>query len=196
MSIANWNPTAFYLIGDYVYDGSATYYVAVADNRNSPPPSAPWVVAVPSATYAQVLSTTTQVLTAANTPQKITYDTSSPLVGITLVGNTGLRVPSAGLYSLFFSAQTDKQLVGVANVNIYASVDGVAVPNSSTYDTTNQNLNSVSAANLLLPLTAGQVVELWVSSASAPGDAQLLAIPAGANGPLAPSIITTLTRIA
>ena len=44
MSIANWNPTAFYLVGDEVYDGSADYYIANANNRNSPPPSAPWTL--------------------------------------------------------------------------------------------------------------------------------------------------------
>lgn len=49
MSIANWNPTAFYLIGDEVYDGSADYYYALANNYNDPPPSANWALIPPPA---------------------------------------------------------------------------------------------------------------------------------------------------
>lgn len=47
MSIANWNPTAFYLVGDEVYDGSADYYIASANNHNDPPPSANWTLVAP-----------------------------------------------------------------------------------------------------------------------------------------------------
>lgn len=47
MSIANWNPTAFYVIGDEVYDGSADYYYALANNYNDPPPSANWALIPP-----------------------------------------------------------------------------------------------------------------------------------------------------
>ena len=47
MSIANWNPTAFYLVGDEVYDGTANYYTANANNHNDPPPSANWTLIPP-----------------------------------------------------------------------------------------------------------------------------------------------------
>ena len=49
MSIANWNPTAFYIVGDEVYDGSADYYYALANNYNDPPPSANWALIPPPA---------------------------------------------------------------------------------------------------------------------------------------------------
>lgn len=47
MSIANWNPTAFYVVGDEVYDLSGDYYFANANNRNDPPPSANWTLIPP-----------------------------------------------------------------------------------------------------------------------------------------------------
>lgn len=49
MSIANWNPTAFYLVGDEVYDGSANYYYANTNNFNDPPPSVNWTLIPPPA---------------------------------------------------------------------------------------------------------------------------------------------------
>ena len=57
MSVANWNPTAFYVIGDEVYDLSNDYYNAIADNTNDPPPSASWVLIPPPFGGISVLTT-------------------------------------------------------------------------------------------------------------------------------------------
>lgn len=46
MSVANWNDTAFYRIGDVVQRAGVDY-IATADNHDDAPPSASWAVYTP-----------------------------------------------------------------------------------------------------------------------------------------------------
>lgn len=62
MSIANWNAITQYLIGDEVYDGSSQYYYAIANNQNDPPPSANWMLVVPSVAGVSSLNALTGAL--------------------------------------------------------------------------------------------------------------------------------------
>jgi len=63
MSIANWNSITQYLVGDQVYDGSANYYFAIANNINKNPPSAEWTLVAPPGSGVSSLNALTGALT-------------------------------------------------------------------------------------------------------------------------------------
>lgn len=53
MSFANWNPTAYYLVGDIVQRAGVDY-IATANNHDDPPPSANWATYSPAPTQSSV----------------------------------------------------------------------------------------------------------------------------------------------
>ena len=246
MSIANWSPTAFYLIGDYVYDLSNTYYVAIADNHNDQPPSASWSLVVipigptgtvgptgpigPAGTAANTgatgpigptgiggatgssggivpvshggfISTVNQPLIAA-TPRFMTYDTTTSAIGCNLVVGTGggtsaIQVTNTGVYQITISVQWDKfGGGGTDNVQIWFTVNGVNVPWSNSEVDITQQINQVTAVDIILSLNAGDKLEV-VGYTPLGTQVRALANPIDPTHPVAiPSIITDILRIA
>jgi len=258
MSIANWSPTAFYVVGDEVYDGSSDYYFANADNYNDPPPSANWtlipppvggisnittangsgitaVVALPNAglstnllagtnislvpsitntsirinatgvvpiSHGGFISTISQTLTAG-TPLYMVYDTTTSAVGCALAIGTGgglsaIQVANTGVYQITFSIQWDKfGGGGTDNVQAWFAVNGTNVPFSNSEIDITQQINQVTAVDIILSLNAGDKVEIVGYTQLG---TQVRALAQLANPPIhpvgIPSIITDILRIA
>ena len=205
MSIANWNPTAFYVVGDYVYDGSANYYYAVADNRNSPPPSAPWALVqtgtfgVPS--YGEFVSNTTQLL-PATIQTLLTLDAKNlgtpDVVSATPFPTTAVRVQTTGVYRAIVSAQLEKLGGGGTNeIQLWWAVNGLNQPNTNSKVDVNQNINLVMTIESVFSLTAGDTLGLVGYTPVGSVQCAVVAIPVNANHPVAvPSIILDIQRIA
>jgi hypothetical protein len=86
--------------------------------------------------------------------------------GITVVDNTKFTVSSGGTFNLQFSAQLQKVQGGTSEViTIWLRVNGVDVPWSSTNLTfANNNILTVAAWNFVVPLNAGDNMELMFST--------------------------------
>lgn len=146
--------------------------------------------------YAQFLDTTTQTAATANTAYPITYDTVSLSCGIRLkaAAPSEIQVVESGIYNVQFSVQLDKTSGGTARFWIWFRVNGVDVPNSASEVHIQGNNHEIfSAANILLPLLAGDYVQLmWsVSDTSVQLASRLVAAPV----PAVPSVIVTLTNV-
>lgn len=264
MSIANWSPTAFYVVGDEVYDGSADYYFANADNYNDPPPSANWtlipppagginnvttangsgitaVVALPNVglstnllagtnislvpslvntsirinatgvvpiSHGGFISTINQVLAngagvGAGVPRYMTYNTTTSAIGCALVVGTGgglsaIQVANTGVYQITFSVQWDKfGGGGTDNVQAWFAVNGTNVPWSNSEIDITQQINQVTAVDIILSLNANDKVEIVGYVPVGAVSVQALANPIDATHPVGiPSIITDILRIA
>jgi len=134
MSVANWNPTAFYVIGDEVYDLSNNYYNAIADNTNDPPStSLNWKLIPPPFGGISVITTPNgSGMNAVVALPNATLSTNlKPGPGITLtpsgvdtsitIGTSTVSFPPS--YGSFYSTTTQTLNPG-----------GVAIENLVTYD--------------------------------------------------------------
>ena len=118
MSIANWNAITQYLIGDQVYDGSADYYVATADNINSNPPSANWTLIAPPGAGVVSLNALSGNLTLVGAGRT--------LVSPGVPGVSDIQISSVVGYGSWYS-QTTQVLADAAGA-------GAGVPVYMTYD--------------------------------------------------------------
>jgi hypothetical protein len=90
-------------------------------------------------TFGQYHDTTTQVHTVLNSPKAIELNSIVFNNGMSLVNDafgkpTILRVPTAGIYNLQFSAQITRTTGGsVEKASIWFRQNGVDVPNSNTH---------------------------------------------------------------
>lgn len=121
--------------------------------------------------------------------------------GISIVDGSKITVAYDGVYNVQFSAQMDKTDSGTDNVDIWLMVNGQNVPDSNTSLTmTNNNTKLVAAWNFVLPLNAGDFVQLawW----SADVDMRIFAQPAQSAVPgvspalpAIPSLIVTVNSL-
>ena len=112
--------------------------------------------------------------------------------GITLVSNTQFTANVNGIYNIQFSLQ----LVAPNNnkrAYVWLKKNGVLVPNSNTeIDLPNKDYGYVAAWNFMLPLNAGQYVQLaWTSD----DGVTLKAVTSPPYGPAIPSVITTMNLV-
>lgn len=135
MSIANWNPTAFYLLGDEVYDGSTNYYYALADNTNDPPPSANWALIPPPAGGINNITT-------ANGS------------GITAV----VALPNASLATNLLAGSNITLTPSVANTSITVSATGVVpISHGGFISTISQNLTAATPLYMVYDTTTSAI---------------------------------------
>ena len=205
MSIANWNANAYYLIGDYVYDGSTNYYYAIANNRNDPPPSPSWALVqtgtfgTPS--YGEFVSNTTQLL-PATAQTLLTLDAKNlgtPDVILTGPAPTpSVRVNTTGVYRVVYSAQLEKLGGGGTDeIQLWFAVNGVNVPNTNSKVDISQQTNLVMTVESFFSLNAGDTIGLVGYTPVGAVQCAVVAIPVDANHPVAvPSIILNVQRIA
>lgn len=205
MSLANWNSTAFYVVGDYVYDGSNTSYIAVADNHNSPPPSAPWALVSTTGgfapSYGEFISNTSQSL--PQTAQTLlTLDATTigtpDIVPAGAFPTTAVRVNTTGVYRVIFSAQLEKTGGGGTDeIQMWFAVNGVNVPNTNSKVDITQQTNLVLTIESVFSLTAGDSVGLVGYTPAGASLCAVVAIPVDGDHPVAvPSLIVDIQRIA
>jgi len=201
MSYANWSPTAFYLVGDYVYNLSGDYYYAVADNYNDPPPSASWVLVTTGTfapSYAEFTSSTTQLLPATiQTP--ITYNAKTiGTADVVLASPSTIRTNTTGIYRVLFSAQLEKTGGGGADeIQMWFARNGVNVPATNSKVDITQQTNIVMTIESVFSLNAGDTLGIIGFTPVGAVQCAVVAIPVDPTHPVAiPSIIVDVQRIA
>lgn len=143
------------------------------------------------------VSTVSQAVAPAHVIVPITYNVTEFSDGVTLGSPASTLVfAHAGLYNIQFSAQASKTGPGVDTMDIWPRINGSDVPNSDSQITlTTATDRTIPAWNFIFNLSAGDVVELMMSSSD--GTFNLLAIPpqVGPVRPSVPSMIITATRV-
>jgi hypothetical protein len=152
-------------------------------------------IATSKSVYGSFFDTTTQTLSAANTPKVITLNTTVENNGVT-VGSPTSRIVFAysGTYNIQFSAQVSTS--GTATATFWIRKNGVDIDwSSGQVDTSNQNHYVLPAWNYVLTLSANDYIELvWMSDHST---STLLAQAATTSpvSPGIPSLIVTATPV-
>lgn len=151
--------------------------------------------------FLSVYSTQMQTNSDFGTTQIMTFDQTVAASGISVVGGSKLTVSRTGTYNLQFSAQLDKTDSGLDAAEIWLQVNGQNLDWSNTWvELTGNNAKVVAAWNWILPLNAGDYVEIawWsadlnlrlfsrVAAAAVPGVSPAL--------PAIPSVIATMQGI-
>ena len=127
--------------------------------------------------YGSFSDSTTQVITGANTPTEVSYNTTEISQGISIANGTQIKVANAGVYNIGYSFQIEKTSGGGASdVDIWAKINGNDEPR------TNSRIQLQSNSSLILPfvsyvfeLNANDYVEFVFSSNNA--SVQLTALP-------------------
>ena len=83
--------------------------------------------------YASYSDSTTQVVSAANTPTVITYNTTEIQNGFTLVSNSQIKANYSGIYEFGYSLQIEKTQGGTAvDVDIFVRKNGTDILRSDS----------------------------------------------------------------
>jgi len=138
-------------------------------------------------------NTARQIMTLNNTVA------TSP--GITIVSGSQITVANTGVYNIQFSAQMDKTDSGTDVVDIWLMVNGQNVADSNTtLSLVGNNAKVVAAWNFVVPLNAGDYVQLAWWSADADlriyAQAAQAAVPGVSPAlPAIPSLIVTINSL-
>ena len=116
--------------------------------------------------------------------------------GITVVDGSKFTVLSGGTFNLQFSAQFDKTGGLAANITIWFRINGVDIPNSSTYfKLSNSNTFTIVAWNFVDTLLPGQYFEIMWSTDNDTVYLPYTIIGAAPIRPAAASVTVTLTQV-
>ena len=132
----------------------------------------------------------------ANGINLVTFTTTGPSNGISIVNNTQITVVNAGTYTKLFTTIINKTSGGTSGISIWLRLNGVDVPGSrQDLELTNTLAQIFTSGNFTLNIPAGGNIQLCWSSADT--TVQLAAIPAATNPirPTGDSVKLTLTRI-
>lgn len=152
-------------------------------------------VLFPRQQYGVFTDTLSQILTVANTPKAVTFNTSEFASGVHL-GATPSRIvcDASGLYNFQFSLQVAKSGSNLANIYIWARVNGVDVPRSnSKISISGNNAALVPSWNFELPMAVGSYFELMWAADSTGVILEATASPS--VGPSIPSAILTVAKV-
>lgn len=148
--------------------------------------------------YGGWQDTTNQTAAAINTGYAMTFNTADVLDGITLVNNSRLTVPAAGVYNLQFSAQFVNTDSAIHDIDIWLKKNGTNIPGTNGQVSVPNRHGSVDGHalpswNYFLSLAANDYVELfWATTNTA---VSLQAIAASGPHPAAASVIVTIHRV-
>jgi hypothetical protein len=145
--------------------------------------------------YLQASGSTTQVITHANTPQRLIIDVEDAAMDIHLNPNEGsAQVEQEGAYLVITAPQVGRiNDGGVENFRCWLKVGKEDVPNSNVLLNLQGATKDVIVAQAIVNLKKGDEVSVWMS-ASTGGDVAVEAIkPMGE--PLVPSVIFSMLKI-
>lgn len=154
---------------------------------------------LPSPVFYGVFSDTVdQTLSAANTPQTVTINTTDASSGV-IIGAPTSRVicTHPGVYNFQFSIQFESNNASLKNIVIWCRVNGVDIPNSaSDISISGSGTQLIAAWNFVLPMVANDYFELVWACDNA--NIQMAATPAQTTPyvrPAIPSLILTVTQV-
>lgn len=142
--------------------------------------------------------TTTQTGSiTAGTP--FTFNTTDVSDGVTLVSNSRLTVPIAGVYNFQWSGQFQNVENTIESVIVWLRIDGVDVPGSAgnisiaARKTAQIFAKTIIGWNYFLTLTAGQYVEIvWLPSVAT---ITVPSLPASLVTPIHPSTASVIVTV-
>ena len=140
--------------------------------------------------YGSFYDTTTQTLSAANTPTVITLNTTSESNSVTIDSTYKSRIKFtyAGTYNIQFSAQVSTSGSSTANVWIRKNGTDLSWTNGEV-DTSNQNHYVLPAWNYVLTLAANDYIEfVWMSNSSS----STLLAQAATTSPASPAVASMI----
>jgi hypothetical protein len=146
------------------------------------------------ARYGQFYDTTVQIPAAINTPYGITFNTTDVSNGVYL-GTPASRVyvDEPAIYNFLFSIQLDKTSGGTANFWVWARINGVDVPDStSQVQIQGNDAEQLVTVGYFFDLDAGDYVEIMYAVSDV--SVQVQSFPASAFYPAIPSIILTVSN--
>jgi hypothetical protein len=144
--------------------------------------------------WASYYSTVSQTNPVGGAVNKVTFNNSTGNYGISVASNTQITVSNAGVYSIYFTAEVDKNDGGADQVDFWL------MKNNSNLTATNRRA-TLSAAGEKTPvsvsyiqsLNAGDYLEIAWSSADI--DLLLYAEAAAGSLPATPSILMNIQLV-
>lgn len=143
-----------------------------------------------------MLSTATQTIVSAGTPQLVTFNTTIKADKIAVTSSSRFTVKEAGEYLVTIMAQVTDTAAANKTLDIWARKSGTDVANSNVKTfITSTNDRLTTSMSMIIDMTAGQYLELWAN-----GDSTTLSLLANAAGttptrPVTPSIFLTVQKI-
>jgi hypothetical protein len=138
----------------------------------------------------------TQTNPVANAINTVTFSTTGPANGISIVAGTQLTVVNAGTYTEMFTLIVNKTSGGTSSMSVWLRLNGVDVPGSrQDLELTNTLSQIFTSGNYTLNIPAGGNIQMCWSSADT--TVALAALPAAVTPtrPTGDSVKVTLTRI-
>jgi hypothetical protein len=151
--------------------------------------------------YISAYDTTIQINASTAAENIITINTTDSASGISIVDGSKITVSRTGVYNLQFSAQFDKTDSGQDTFDLWLKKNTQPVSwSNTTVDANNNNAKVVAAWNFVMPLVAGDFLQLaWWSSDAAMrvfATAAQAAVPGVSPAlPAIPSVIITMTGV-
>jgi len=146
--------------------------------------------------YGTFASTSTQLVSAANTATVITFNTTEDSNYIELTNSSRLTVRETGDYFFQFSAMFAKAGSSSAQADIWLRKNGVDIPRTNSRITLQGNPNEVLVTlNYILDLDANDYVQVVFSSADTAMSIKAYSGLTLPTRPDIPSIIATLNLI-
>jgi len=121
--------------------------------------------------YGAYQSNVDQTISAANTPQVVTFNTTQYSNGATLSGGTQTGVQQNGLYLYNYALQLANTDTSIHNVQIWLRQNGVDIPNTGSKVDVQEHHGSVdgylnATGAFFVKMQAGDYLELVVASDS------------------------------
>jgi hypothetical protein len=150
--------------------------------------------------YGAFQSSTTQTAAAANTAYAMTYNTTDYTNGVSIVSSSQLKVTTAGLYNLQFSAQLSSSDSSIHDVSIWLRKNGTDISGSNgTVSVPNRhgsvNGGILAAWNYFIQLSATDYVEIMWSTTSTNVSIAALGTQTSPTRPSTASVIATMDRV-
>jgi hypothetical protein len=146
--------------------------------------------------YGFFTSTVTQTNPVANAVNIVSFNTTGPSNGISIVGGEALTVVNAGTYTHLFTLEITKTAGGTSSVSVWLRVNGVDVIGSrQDLELINTLATVFVSGNFTLNIPAGGNIQMCWSSADS--TVALLQLPAEVTPtrPTGNSVKVTLTKI-
>lgn len=147
--------------------------------------------------YGSFSSTQSQTVTGANVTTIMTYN-NTDVASQTYFSGSRIYVQAIGVYRVLSSVQFDTTSGGSQRVTYWYRKNGTNIDNTASTFTIANNGENVGTVEIMVPLLAGDYIELVMQSSDA-GMTAAYSAPSGVapnNIPAIPSIITVIQKIA
>jgi hypothetical protein len=150
--------------------------------------------------YGAFHSSTTQTAAAINTAYAMSFSATDYSNGVTLVSGTQLKVATAGLYNIQFSAQIASTDSSIHDMDIWFRKNGTDITDSNSKLNVPSKHGSIEgrilpAWNLFVQLSANDYIEIMWNTTSTNIVLEATGTGTSPARPATPSVIATMDRV-